>query len=108
MHIHVHEDYELALYVANGVTGVRIMAGDRNTAATRAELAHQSPSPGIYLASAIVDGNPPVWPGSIVVKKADDARRAGGEMKEGGSGFLKGYTRGRRRTCISLSGRRKT
>jgi len=103
MHIHVHEDYELALYVANGVTGVRIMAGDRNTAATRAELAHQSPSPEIYLASAIVDGNPPVWPGSIVVKKADDARRAVDEIKAGGADFIKVYTRVPREAYFALA-----
>ena len=103
MHIHVHEDYELALYVANGVTGVRIMAGDRNTAATRAELSHQSPSPEIYLASAIVDGNPPVWPGSIVVKKADDARRAVDEIKAGGADFIKVYTRVPREAFFALA-----
>ena len=103
MHIHVHEDYELSLYVANGVTGVRIMAGDRNTAATRAELAHQLPSPEIYLASAIVDGSPPVWPGSIVVKKPDDARRAVDEIKAGGADFIKVYTRVPRDAYFALA-----
>jgi hypothetical protein len=103
MHIHVHEDYELSLYVANGVTGVRIMAGDRDTAATRAELARQSPSPEIYLASAIVDGSPPVWPGSIVVKKPDDARRAVDEIKAGGADFIKVYTRVPRDAYFALA-----
>ena len=56
MHIHVHQTYELSLYVANGVTGVRIMSGDQDEAAYRAELGRQTPSPEIYLASAIVDG----------------------------------------------------
>ena len=93
MHIHVHETYELSLYVANGVTGVRIMSGDQDEAAYRAELARQTPSPEIYLASAIVDGNPPVWPGSIVVKKADDARRAVDEIKASGADFIKVYSR---------------
>src|SRR5579863_8134166 len=60
MHIHVHDLHELPLYVANGVTGVRIMSGDQDEAAYRAELARPTPSPEIYLASAIVDGSPPV------------------------------------------------
>ena len=59
MHIHVHDTNELPLYVANGVTGVRIMSGERDTAALRSELARQSPAPEIYLASAIVDGSSP-------------------------------------------------
>jgi len=93
MHVHVHDTDELPLYVANGVTGVRIMSGEKNTAALRAELAQQAPSPEIYLASAIVDGSPPVWPGSIVVKKPADARRTVDEIKAGGADFIKVYSR---------------
>ena len=76
MHIHVHDTNELPLHVANGVTGVRIMSGERDIAAFRAKIAQQIPSPEIYLASAIVDGSPPVWPESIVVKKPADASRS--------------------------------
>lgn len=93
MHIHVHDTNELPLYVANGVTGVRVMSGEQDTAAFRAELARQSPSPEIYLASAIVDGSPPVWPGSIVIRKPADARRAVDEIKAGGADFIKVYSR---------------
>ena len=93
MHVHVHDKDELPLYIANGVTGIRIMSGERNTAAKRAELASESPSPEIYLASAIVDGNPPVWPNSIVVRKPDDARRAVDEIKASGADFVKVYNR---------------
>jgi|HubBroStandDraft_1064217.scaffolds.fasta_scaffold00611_12 imidazolonepropionase-like amidohydrolase len=91
MHVHVHDKDELPLYVANGVTGIRIMSGDKDTAALRKELASERPSPEIYLASAIVDGNPPIWPGSIVVKKAADARRTVDEIKAGGADFIKVY-----------------
>lgn len=93
MHVHVHDKDELPLYVANGVTGIRIMSGDKDTAGLRAELARQAPSPEIYLASAIVDGDPPIWPGSIVVKKAGDARHAVDEIKAGGADFVKVYSR---------------
>jgi hypothetical protein len=93
MHVHVHDKDELPLYVANGVTGIRIMSGEKDTAALRRELASESPSPDIYLASAIVDGDPPVWPGSIVVKKPDDARRKVDEIKASGADFVKVYNR---------------
>ena len=102
-HVHVHETYELSLYVANGVTGVRIMSGDRDTAAYRSELARQTPSPEIYLASAVVDGSPPVWPGSIVVKKPDDARRAVHEIKAGGADFIKVCSRIPREAYFALA-----
>jgi len=50
--------YEVKL--PNGVAGIRVMSGEKETAAYRAELARQQPSPEIYLASAIVDGSPPI------------------------------------------------
>jgi hypothetical protein len=93
MHVHVHNTDELALYVANGVTGIRIMSGDKDEAGYRAELARVQPAPEIYLASAIVDGDPPVWPGSIVIKKPADARRAVDEIKASGADFIKVYNR---------------
>jgi len=93
MHVHVHDSDELPLYIANGVTGIRIMFGERDAAKERAELAKENPSPEIYLASPIVDGSPPVWPGSIVVKKPADARRAVDEIKASGADFVKVYNR---------------
>lgn len=93
MHVHIHDPSELLLYVANGVTGIRVMSGDRHEAEFRAELAKQEPSPEIYLASAIVDGAPPVQPGSIVIKKPADARRTVDEIKAGGADFIKVYNR---------------
>jgi Amidohydrolase family len=93
MHVHVHNTIELPLYIANGVTGIRIMSGDRDTAAYRAELARESPAPEIYLASAIVDGSPPVWPGSIVIHGRDDAHRAVDDIKASGADFIKVYSR---------------
>jgi hypothetical protein len=91
MHIHIHDTEELPLYIANGVTGVRLMAGDQKSAALRAELSRVTPSPEIDLASAIVDGSSPMWPGSIVVKNPADARKAVDEIKAGGADFIKVY-----------------
>lgn len=103
MHVHVHDKDELPLYVANGVTGIRIMSGEKDTAALRAEFAKQTPSPEIYLASAIVDGSPPIWPGSIVVKKPADARRTVDEIKASGADFVKVYSRVPREAYFALA-----
>src|SRR5215469_9231369 len=91
MHVHVHDTSELPLYIANGVTGIRIMSGEKNTSQLRTELASEKASPEIYLASAIVDGSPPTWPGSIIVNKPADARRTVDEIKAGGADFVKVY-----------------
>ncbi len=91
MHIHIHDTEELPLYVANGVTGVRIMSGGKDMRAMRAELAQQPISPQLVIASAIVDGPNPTWPHSIVVKKAADARKVVDEIKASGADFVKIY-----------------
>jgi hypothetical protein len=93
MHVHIHDTNELTLYVANGVLGVRVMSGDRDSASFRAELKRNTPSPEIYLSSAIVDGDPPVWPGSVVIKNAEDARRTVKEIRASGADFIKVYNR---------------
>jgi hypothetical protein len=43
MHVHVHDVNKLPLYIASGVTGIRVMSGEKDTAAYRAELARQQP-----------------------------------------------------------------
>lgn len=91
MHVHVQDIADLPLYIGNGVTGVRMMSGQKDTQSLRKELARAPISPEIIVASAIVDGDPPVWPGSIVVKKPDDARRAVDNIKASGADFVKVY-----------------
>lgn len=93
VHVHVHSLQELPLYVANGVTGVRIMSGDRDEKAYRTELENAKPAPQIYLASAIVDGPAPMWAGSIVIKNPEEARHAVDGIKAGGADFIKVYNR---------------
>lgn len=103
MHIHVHDANELPLYIANGVTGVRIMSGLKDEAAYRAELARQETSPEIYLASAIVDGEPALWPSSIVIRKAADGRRTVDEIKASGADFVKVYDKIPREAYFALA-----
>ena len=103
MHVHVHDTRELPLYIANGVTGIRIMSGEKNTSTLRAELASEKTSPEIYLASAIVDGSPPTWPGSIIVNRPSDARRTVDEIKAGGADFVKVYNNIPREAYFALA-----
>jgi hypothetical protein len=91
MHVHVQDLEDLPLYIANGVTGVRVMFGSKNTKELRAQLAKAPVTPEIYLGSAIVDGDPPVWEGSIIVKKPEDARRTVDQIKADGADFVKIY-----------------
>jgi hypothetical protein len=91
MHVHIQDLEDLPQYIANGVTGVRMMAGGKDTKKLRAKLATPPVAPEIIVGSAIVDGDPPVWEGSIVVRNANDARRTVDEIKGGSADFVKVY-----------------
>src|SRR5690242_1658433 len=91
MHVHIQDLEDLPLYIANGVTGVRLMFGEKNARDLRAKFASTPVAPDVLIGSVIVDGDPPVWPGSIVIHKPDDARRVVGEIKESGADFVKIY-----------------
>ena len=91
MHVHIQDLEDLPLYIANGVTGVRLMFGVKKTSDLRARLTKEPAAPEVLFGSIIVDGDPPVWPGSIVIDNAKDARRAVDEIKESGADFVKIY-----------------
>jgi len=91
MHVHIQDLEDLPLYIANGVTGVRLMFGAKDTRELRTKLTTAPVSPEIIVGSAIVDGDPPVWPGSITVSKPDDASRIVDNIKAGGADFVKIY-----------------
>ncbi len=94
MHVHgTRFDSTLPLYIANGVTGVRDMWGPDDANKFRAELAAKHLiAPHLYLASPIVDGKPPIWPNSIAVETADEARKVVDEQKQRGADFIKVYS----------------
>jgi len=91
MHVHIQDLEDLPLYIANGVTGVRMMFGAKDAKELRAKLSTAPVSPEVIVGSAIVDGDPPVWPGSILVHKPDEARRIVDEIKASGADFVKIY-----------------
>lgn len=92
MHVHWNDQRFLPLFIANGVTGVRQMFGQPEHLAWRHRLASgELLGPRQYLASPIVDGPNPVWPGSIKVANADEARQAVRQIKADGYDFVKIY-----------------
>lgn len=94
MHVHwFHKGY-LPLFVANGVTGIRLMWGVPFHQQWRQEVEGGAlPGPRLAIASAIVDGPKPIWPGSIAVGTDAEARQAVIRSKEGGADFIKVYSR---------------
>ncbi len=94
MHVHTFSEHDLTLFVAGGVTTVRVLWGSPQHLAWRAEIARgERLGPSIVTASPIIDGDPPVWPGSIVLTDPAEADRLVGELKAKGYDFLKPYSR---------------
>lgn len=93
MHVHWYLERYLPLFIANGVTGVRQMWGvplhqqwrDR---IERGELV----GPRMVIASKIVDGPKPIWPGSTTASDENQGREAVVEAKRTGADFIKVYS----------------
>jgi imidazolonepropionase-like amidohydrolase len=94
MHVHwFHQDY-LPLFLANGVTGIRIMWGMPFHDQWRQEVEQGTlRGPRMAISSPIVDGPRPIWPGSIPVKDGAEGRQLVIRMKQGGVDFIKVYSR---------------
>jgi len=98
MHVHgaarLDAKWVLPLEIANGIVGVRDMAGPPDADAWRAQQASSNElSPAIFLASPILDGPKPFWPGSIAIADEAQGRAAVGQQKERGADFIKVYSR---------------
>ncbi|HEV2297513.1 MAG TPA: amidohydrolase family protein [Candidatus Acidoferrales bacterium] len=93
MHVHWYEKDYLPLFIANGVTGIRIMWGMPINHQWGKEIeAGQLLGPHMLIASTPVDGPKPVWPGSITVANASEARQAVIQAKRDGDDFIKVYS----------------
>jgi imidazolonepropionase-like amidohydrolase len=94
MHVHLNEANDALLYVANGVTTVRSMWGGPDRLAWREQARKNDPAwlgPSIVTAGPIVDGDPPVWPGSTVVTTPEQASAEVDAEKQAGYDFIKVY-----------------
>jgi imidazolonepropionase-like amidohydrolase len=94
MHVHwLHKDY-LPLFIANGITGIRIMWGAPFHHQWRQEIEQGTlVGPRMAIASAIVDGPKPIWPGSLAVGTDAEGRQAVIQSKQAGADFIKVYSR---------------
>jgi hypothetical protein len=94
MHTHLVGKEVLALYVANGVTGVREMANYPTLVfPVRDAIAKGSLlGPRMVAAGKIVDGPNPVWPFSIAVATEKEGREAVETQKASGADFIKVYS----------------
>lgn len=102
--MHVHQppdtplgDVELAalLFLRHGVTAVRDTGSfDGAIFATRRRIsAGELPGPRIFTCGPILDGDPPFWSGSRVVRDAAEARRAVDELAAQKVDCIKVYER---------------
>lgn len=83
---------EMALYMANGVTGIRVMSGAPDILAFRdSQRGHASPYPRMIVATPMLAGNPPVLPEPVtkVLLTPEAAREAVREYKREGYDFVK-------------------
>jgi imidazolonepropionase-like amidohydrolase len=94
MHVHTWSKGDLALFLAHGVTTVRNLFGNPMHLGMRAKLASgELLGPTLVTAGPIVDGYPPVWPGSLVALDAEQGRAAVKQHVEAGYDFVKVYSR---------------
>jgi hypothetical protein len=93
MHVHWHEQDSLPLFIANGVTGVRIMWGDAVHHGWRKEIEQGTlVGPRLYIASRIVDGPKPYWPSSVAAGTEAEGRLAVKMAKVAEADFVKVYS----------------
>lgn len=93
MHVHWYDRDYYSLFLANGVTGIRMMWGLPSHHQLRKEIeAGQFLGPRMVIASAIIDGPTPYWPGSVSVRTPAEAREAVDREKQKGADFIKVYS----------------
>jgi imidazolonepropionase-like amidohydrolase len=93
MHVHWFDKNYLPLFIANGVTGVRQMWGNPELQQQRKEIEKTALlGPRMIIASALVDGPKPLWPGSISAATEAEGRLAVTQAKQDGADFVKVYS----------------
>ncbi len=93
MHIHWYDPEYLPLFIANGVTGARLMWGLSLHHQWRKDIeAGKLIGPRLVIASPIIDGPKPIWPGSVAVNNEAEARQAVKTAKQEGADFIKVYS----------------
>lgn len=95
MHTHIGDDdfdkrTYLPLFLANGVTGIRIMWGSPAHHLWRKEIESGTTSgPRMVIASRVIDGPKSFLSGAVVVRNEAEAREAVRQAKQEGADFVK-------------------
>ncbi len=94
MHVHTWSEVDTPMFLAYGVTTVRNLFGNPQHLAWRAQIEKgERTGPSLITAGPILDGDPPVWPGSLVVTDAEKAAAAVQTHVDEGYDFIKVYNR---------------
>jgi imidazolonepropionase-like amidohydrolase len=106
MHVHtVSPDY-FPLYLANGITGVRDMHSffpDAPLQWRKNIAAGKILGPRMVVAGALVDGDHPFWPGSLVATDEQSGRAAVRTLKAKGVDFIKVYSKLPRAAFLAIA-----
>lgn len=91
-HVHVWHEGDFWLYLANGVTTVRNLAGSETQLAWRDEIAQGlRTGPTLLTSGPIVDGPDAYWPTSEIVTDAETGRAVGLAQVDAGYDAIKVY-----------------
>jgi hypothetical protein len=92
MHVHLNDDNNLLLLVANGVTTVRDMFGFPFHLQLRKQIEKEELlGPTLYTSSPVLDGPEKGWPQSVSLKNTIEAKEAVIRFKKAGFDFIKIY-----------------
>lgn len=93
MHVHWYESESLPLFIANGVTGIRMMLGVPEHHEWRSKIeTGKLLGPRMWIAGMVIDGPRPIWPGTLAVGTADEAVRTVTGIRKSGADFVKVYS----------------
>ena len=92
MHVYLLDPAQTPLYVANGVTGVRVMWGEPFHQELRDAFDQQAEvGPRMIIGTPLLDGPKPIWPGSVALSTAEEGRAAVASAKRSGADFVSMY-----------------
>lgn len=93
MHVHLWDERELPLYIANGVTFVRNMWGEQTTLAMRERIrSGELVGPTILTAGQLIDGEPRIWGTSARAVTPAEGEALVAKHKAAGYDFIKVYS----------------
>lgn len=94
MHVHLGNESDMKLYLANGITTVRNMRGSPIHLVWRSKMASgEMIGPRIITAGPILDGAPPSGENVVSVASPEEGRAWVEQQKKAGYDFIKTYTR---------------